>query len=157
MSEMNEIYEICSAVEKSVTERLKSFAQREKYHRRKIKDQRRLIKDLRKQAKEFSSYVNSGKQQIDMIKLAQVAGKFDRETHLLEILKMVPEIKHALCENLQHLLPWAQPFWAGKRIDIATGEDYAAACIALERLIMDAGMTKIVPDGDGFKEVSIHA
>ena len=140
---MNEMTEICRAVEKAVAERMKSFSQREKYHRRKIRDQRRLIKDLRKQVKEFSSYVNSGKQQLDMIKLAQVAGKFERETHLLEIIKMVPEIKHALCENLQHLLPWAHPGWVGKRIDIATGEDYAAACIALEHLIMEAGKETI--------------
>ena len=100
-----DVKDIIGAVEKAVAERLNSFARREKYHRRKIKDQRRLIKDLRRQIKEFSNYVNSGKLQIDMIKLAQVAGKFERETHLLEIVKMAPEAKEALCNSLQHLLP----------------------------------------------------
>ena len=154
---MSSLKSMGEALESAVTDHIDKLEHRDKYHQRKIKALRRIIKDLRRQVKEFSSYVNSGKQQIDMIKLAQVAGKFEREPHLLEIIKMVPEIKHALCENLQYLLPWAHPGWVGKRIDIATGEDYAAACIALERLIMDAGMTKFVPDGDGFKEVSIHA
>ena len=124
------------------TEKLDQLKKRDKYHQRKIKEQRSLIKDLRRQISEFSAYVNGGKQQIDMIKLAQVVGKLDRETHLLEIIKLVPAIKPALCANLQWLLPWVHPVWVEKKIDIVTGEDYAAACIALESLITEAARKK---------------
>ena len=154
---MSEIQALSLAIEEAVKEQIIKLEKRDRFNLKLQADQRRTIQKLRRQINEHTAYVNSGKQQIDMIKLAQVAGKFDREAHLLEIVKMVPAIKHALCENLQYLLPWVHPGWVGRKIDIATGEDYAAACIALERLIMDAGMTKIVPDGDGFKEVSIHA
>ena len=136
---MSEMKSISLAVEEAVTDQLDQLESRDKYHQRKIKEQRKLIKDLRRQVREFSSYVNSGKQQIDMIKLAQVVGKFDRETHLLQIVKLVPAIKPALCDKLECLLPWVHPMWVKKKITLITGEDYAAACIALESLIMEAG------------------
>ena len=130
---------ISIAVDEAVASQIDKLRKRDLYNQRKIKEQRRIIKNLRGQIKEFSDYVNSGQQQIDMIKLAQVCGKFDRETHLLEIVKMVPAIKPSLCEKLQYLLPWVHPMWVEKKITLITGEDYAAACIALESLIMEAG------------------
>ena len=140
---MSEMKSISLAVEEAVTDQLDQLESRDKYHQRKIKEQRKLIEDLRRQVREFSSYVNSGKQQIDMIKLAQVVGKFDRETHLLQIVKLVPAIKPALCEKLEYLLPWAHPRWHGLVLTATVAEDYAAACIALESLIMEAGKETI--------------
>ena len=136
---MSEIQALSLAIEEAVREQIIKLEKRDRFNLKLQADQRRTIQKLRRQISEHTAYVNSGKQQIDMIKLAQVCGKFDRETHLLEIVKMVPEIKPALCEKLQYLLPWVHPMWIEKKITLVTGEDYAAACIALESLIMEAG------------------
>lgn len=135
----SKLMSVSLAIADAISEQVDQFERRDRFNLKLQADQRRTIKDLRKQVKEFSAYVNGGKQQIDMIKLAQVAGKFDRETHLLEIVKLVPDIKHALCDKLECLLPWVHPMWVKKKITLVTGEDYAAACIALESLIMEAG------------------
>ena len=136
---MSEIQALSLAIEEAVKEQVIKLEKRDRFNRKLQADQRRTIQKLRRQINEHTAYVNSGKQQIDMIKLAQVAGKFDRETHLLEIVKLVPEIKHALCAKLECLLPWVHPMWVEKKVTLVTGEDYAAACIALESLIMEAG------------------
>ena len=136
---MSEMKSISLAVEDAVTEQLDQLEKRDRFNLKLQADQRRLIKDLRRQIKEFTAYVHGGKQQIDMIKLAQVVGKFERETHLLQIVKLVPAIKCNLCENLQHLLGWVWPRWSGVEITPAIAEDYAAACMDLERKIMEAG------------------
>ena len=62
------------------TEKLNQLKKRDRYHQRKIKEQRRLIRGLRRQIKEFTAYVNSGKQQIDMIKLAMVISELDHKS-----------------------------------------------------------------------------
>ena len=136
---MSEIQALSLAIEEAVKEQIIKLEKRDRFNLKLQADQRRVIRDLRRQISEHTAYVNSGKQQIDMIKLAQVVGKFDRETHLLEIVKLVPAIKHALCDKLECLLPWVHPMWVKKKITLVTGEDYAAACIALESLIMEAG------------------
>tara|TARA_Y100000758_G_scaffold253562_1_gene190191 strand:+ start:876 stop:1295 length:420 start_codon:yes stop_codon:yes gene_type:complete len=136
---MSEIQALSLAIEEAVKEQIIKLEKRDRFNLKLQADQRRVIRDLRRQISEHTAYVNSGKQQIDMIKLALVCGKFDRETHLLEIVKMVPDIKHALCDKLECLLPWVHPMWVKKKITLVTGEDYAAACIALESLIMEAG------------------
>jgi len=136
---MSEIQALSLAIEEAVKEQIIKLEKRDRFNLKLQADQRRVIRDLRRQISEHTAYVNSGKQQIDMIKLALVCGKFDRETHLLEIVKLVPAIKHALCDKLECLLPWVHPMWVKKKITLVTGEDYAAACIALESLIMEAG------------------
>tara|TARA_B100001146_G_C15965718_1_gene341824 strand:- start:31 stop:450 length:420 start_codon:yes stop_codon:yes gene_type:complete len=136
---MSEIQALSLAIEEAVKEQIIKLEKRDRFNLKLQADQRRVIRDLRRQISEHTAYVNSGKQQIDMIKLALVCGKFDRETHLLEIVKLVPDIKHALCDKLECLLPWVHPMWVKKKITLVTGEDYAAACIALESLIMEAG------------------
>tara|TARA_B100000745_G_C20083155_1_gene370078 strand:- start:72 stop:491 length:420 start_codon:yes stop_codon:yes gene_type:complete len=136
---MSEIQALSLAIEEAVKEQVIKLEKRDRFNLKLQADQRRTIQKLRRQISEHTAYVNSGKQQIDMIKLAQVVGKFDRETHLLEIVKLVPAIKHALCDKLECLLPWVHPMWVKKKITLVTGEDYAAACIALESLIMEAG------------------
>ena len=136
---MSEIQALSLAIEEAVKEQVIKLEKRDRFNLKLQADQRRTIQKLRRQISEHTAYVNSGKQQIDMIKLALVCGKFDRETHLLEIVKLVPAIKHALCDKLECLLPWVHPMWVKKKITLVTGEDYAAACIALESLIMEAG------------------
>ena len=136
---MSEIQALSLAIEEAVKEQIIKLEKRDRFNLKLQADQRRTIQKLRRQISEHTAYVNSGKQQIDMIKLALVCGKFDRETHLLEIVKLVPAIKHALCDKLECLLPWVHPMWVKKKITLVTGEDYAAACIALESLIMEAG------------------
>jgi len=148
---MNEMKSISLAVEDAITEQLDQLEKRDKYHQRKIKEQRKIIEGLRRQIKEFTAYVHGGKQQIDMIKLAQVVGEFDRETHLIEIIKLVPSIRQDLCENLQYLLPWAHPGWS-EEITEFNAEKYAQACIVLEGKIMEAG--KEIIDGSSSKKGS---
>ena len=122
-------------VAEAVADHIDKLEKRDRFNLKLQADQRRTIKDLRRQIGEHTAYVNSGKQQIDMIKLAQVVGKFDRETHLLQIVKLVPAIKQDLCGNLQPLLAWAYP---GLDCDCTPGnaEQFASAAINLSRQII---------------------
>ena len=136
---MSEIQALSLAIEEAVKEQVIKLEKRDRFNLKLQADQRRTIQKLRRQINEHTAYINSGKQQIDMIKLAQVVGKFDRETHLLEIVRLIPGLQFPFVEFSDILLRWLYP---GRVTQAAAGEydidQYAADIILLEKKIMGA-------------------